>query len=487
MDFNNFCLKCLHVKQTIDEVCPNCGFDRNEYDQKSNALPAPSILNGRYFVGIPLGIGGFGITYIAFDMKIGGVCAVKEYMPDTVAYRADETTPLSIGNTKSELFQYGLKRFLEEADMLKNFSNSHNIINVYDSFCENNTAYYVMEYLDGFDLRKATQDYKNVMEFDQALVYFKQIMNGLEELHNKGVIHRDISPDNVYITNTGKVKILDFGSARYSLTQKDRHLSVIVKVGYAPGEQYSTKAEQGPWTDIYALCATFYHLLSGTAPPESTERMMEDTLVPLHQRNNKVPQYFSDMITTGLSVKKENRYQSIDQMRNTLFSMEYEKRAPEDPVKLIEKAKHDENKKPHIEPRLPVGGNLFFRRICAYAIDSVLYIMIAFLSFLFVFYLFGTMGILNEFVFSLMPVILLAVLVIVILSSVALETGKSRGSIGKMVTGIKVVDVNGNVISRSASFKRNLFKLLGLFLLLTEKNNTFIHDRITNTQVAMGR
>lgn len=320
MDMDRFCLKCMCEEVESDGSCSHCGFIMESADIHSNALPAPSILHGRYYIGLPLGIGGFGITYIAYDMKIGGICAIKEYMPDTVSYRIKQEASAMIGSTKAEIFEYGLSRFMEEAEILKQFSSSKNVINVFDSFYENGTAYYVMEYINGHDLTHEIERFKSPGNFSSCLSVFMQVLDGLEEIHSRGLIHRDISPDNLYITANEIVKVLDFGAARYAVSQESRDLSVIIKAGYAPLEQYQRNNVQGPWTDIYALCATFYLLLSGVMPVECIERIENDSLIPLIAQNQYVPAYFSDMISKGLSLKKEERFASVQEIRNIISS-----------------------------------------------------------------------------------------------------------------------------------------------------------------------
>jgi len=502
IEYGNLCLKCMHMKNDPSVVCSHCGFNINKYIPESNALPLASVLNNRYLIGVPLGIGGFGITYIAYDMKVGGICAIKEYMPDAVSYRKENQTEVSVGNTKTDVFEYGLNRFTEEAKMLRQFSKSRNIINVFDNFCENSTAYYAMEYLDGHDLRHEMNKFSEITDFNYILSCLMQVMDGLEELHKKGVLHRDISPDNIYITKKGVIKILDFGSARYSLSQKDRHLSVIVKAGYAPCEQYSTKSEQGPWTDIYALCATFYHLITGTAPPESTERMMHDTLKPVYQINKKIPKFLSDVISKGMELEKSNRYQSIAEMRNAiLLNIKSNYPINKNHIKNSEVI----NKKPKNNPKIKSRTNINIkiskpepannsqnkhqiylkRRIAATAIDYLIIGLIVIFLWCVLKYIFYRLDILDEYMKPIKIVSLFLIPIFTVLINTSFEISHMQGTIGKILTGIKVVDLYGNRVANLNGLKRNIIKLLGIFLLLTETNGKYLHETKTNTKVVL--
>lgn len=478
MDYSKLCLKCMHERQ--NEKCEYCGFDFNDYILKPNAIAAPSVLKGRYLLGIPLGIGGFGITYIALDLKVGGVCAVKEYMPDTVSFRNGIEQSVSISESKLDGYRYGLNRFIEEAQMLMKFSKSKNIINVFDCFEENNTAYYVMEYLNGCDLRTFTNDFKIKMDFEFGLQCMQQVMNGLEELHSKDVIHRDISPDNIYITKTGDVKILDFGAARYSLTQKERNLSVILKMSYAPLEQYSTKIAQGPWTDIYALGSTFYHLFSGVQLPEATERTLGENVKYLKDYNQLIPDYFCKVISKAISLQANERYHSIAEMRADL-QISQNQQYKESIHQKVNAGKVDFNSV-DLSNTL-VSKNIFGRRIIAYIIDLILSILIAFGFILLIGVVLEVMDMLDEVGFPIIIAILFSTPIVLALLNSALESSKLKGTIGKRIIGIQTINIYGGILSSKDSIKRNFLKLLGVILLLTEKNGLFLHEIKSNSKV----
>ena len=190
------------------------------------------------------------------DMKV----AIKEYLPDTIAYRTPGATLMSTyAGEKHDAYQLGAEKFYEEARTIAKFNGHPNIINVQQFFYENNTAYFVMEYIEGIDLKKYATQKGGKLNEQEVLKIILPIVDALIVVHSVGVLHRDISPDNIYITNDGTVKLLDFGAAGQVLGEHSKSLSVILKPGFAPIEQYQTKGKQGPWTDVYALAATMYY------------------------------------------------------------------------------------------------------------------------------------------------------------------------------------------------------------------------------------
>lgn len=491
VDYNRLCMRCMKEKQSTELICPHCGYDPAKRVPKPNCLPSPSILKGRYLTGEPLGIGGFGITYIAFDLQVGVVCAIKEYMPDTVASRDGESVRITLSEQKQELFDYGLKRFIEESGMLASFCDEPNIIHVYDRFEENHTAYYVMEYLDGSDLKSLTRNFTRKLDSETGLPIMLQVMNGLEALHRRQVIHRDISPDNIYITRDNRVKLLDFGSARYSFNQRNRNLSIIIKVGYAPHEQYSSVVEQGPWTDIYALAATFYHVFTGSIPPESTERLLRDTLRPVQELNGAVSGPVSAVLMKALALNTQDRYQSTREMREELLP--HSKRQEAAPVSRIREAP-PRSVPASPPPRIPdknktedtgksADAAFFRKRAAAYLIDMALYAFAVGIFLMFVLQFIQQQGMLTDVA---MPVVLGTLLfapVLMVLINTLLECSEGGGTAGKRIMGLKAVSLSGGTLEFSMAIKRNLIKLLSVFLLITEKDQTYLHERISNSKV----
>jgi serine/threonine protein kinase len=275
-------------------------------------LQPRTVLNDQYLVGRALGAGGFAITYLAWDQRLARRVAIKEYMPSGLASRSGQNSQViaHTGQSKQD-FQYGLERFLDEARIVARFQEHPGIISVTNYFPANGTAYLVMEYLEGSTLKEYLAQQGGRLSFDQALAIMTPVMDALRELHRADVLHRDISPDNIYITHSGQVKLLDFGAARQALRDRSQRLSVILKVGYAPEEQYRSSGDQGPWTDLYAVAATFYHLITGQIPPPSIDRLAEDSIQLPSALGSDIPAGAEEALMTALAVKSAQRYPTI--------------------------------------------------------------------------------------------------------------------------------------------------------------------------------
>ncbi len=293
-------------------VCPDCGFDESAYPKTGVQLPLRTVLNDQYVVGRALGAGGFAITYLAWDVRLARRVAIKEYMPSGLASRSGATSQvMPHTGVSGQDFQYGLERFLDEARMVAQFQEHPGIISVTNYFPANGTAYLVMEYLEGCTLKEYLAQQGGRLSFNQALALMTPVMDALRELHRVGVVHRDISPDNIYVTTGGQVKLLDFGAARQALRDRSQRLSVILKVGYAPEEQYRSSGSQGPWTDVYAVGATFYHLITGQVPPPSIDRLADDRIEPPSALGSDIPPAPEEALMTALAVKAPQRYETI--------------------------------------------------------------------------------------------------------------------------------------------------------------------------------
>lgn len=296
-------------------VCPSCGLDETQLDSSnSNFLPPGSRLNGRYIVGTPLGQGGFGITYIGYDTTLNSKVAIKEYYPSDIAGRSKTNCTVVAFTQGADDYETGKRRFLNEARTLAKFAEHPCIVGVKDFFDENGTAYMVMEYLNGVSLKEYLNRNGGKISPEEAISILMPVIDALRAVHKVGIIHRDISPDNIFITRDARVRLIDFGSARQTLNGQ-KSLSVMLKPGYAPEEQYRSQGNQGPWTDIYALTATFYRMITGTVPPDSLERVLEDTLeIPA-----ELPQNLQTAISIGMAVRAAERYTSVDQLQAALI------------------------------------------------------------------------------------------------------------------------------------------------------------------------
>ncbi len=282
------------------------------------ALPEGSVLAGQYVIEKVLGQGGFGITYEAKDHKTGEKVAVKEYFPDAMATR-QQTTVMPFTGERGENYNYGKECFLQEAETLAKFIGNENIIRIRSYFEENGTAYFVMDFIEGTSFDHYIREHGGKLAFEETLKILIPIMDALGIVHSSGIIHRDVTPDNIYLTKDGTVKLLDFGAARYSLGDQSRSLDVILKHGFAPKEQYTRRGKQGPFTDIYALGATFYFALTGKRPPDSVERMDEDELIPPSNLGVKLSREEEQALLTALNVQPQDRFQSMDAFKNALL------------------------------------------------------------------------------------------------------------------------------------------------------------------------
>ena len=234
------------------------------------------MLRGRYAVGTAIGQGGFGITYIAWDESAQIPVAIKEFFPVSMSVREEDRVSLCCYSEKErEIYEKGVRKLIDEAERLAKFSKSKNIVNVLDYFEDNKTAYIVMEYLDGQDLKALLRLNRGRLDPERAVRYILPVIDALQDMHKENMIHRDVSPDNIFICRDDSVKLLDFGSARLAMQDDEKSLTVFIKPGYAPQEQYLSRSEQGTWTDIYAVCATLYKMITGETPPPSIERERE--------------------------------------------------------------------------------------------------------------------------------------------------------------------------------------------------------------------
>lgn len=315
----DLCCNCFQTMGEGDTVCPHCGHDPTaDRDKYPLALPPGTVLGGQYILGRVLGQGGFGITYVAQDHKSKALVAIKEFFPDTLSSRTAKYAVTAYSGERNENFQYGKKCFLEEAKTLAEFMEHPNIVHVIQYFEENGTAYFVMEYIHGTTLQDYTAEKGGKISWKEAADILLPIVDALGAVHAKGIVHRDVTPDNIVITDDGQVKLLDFGAARYTLGHKSHSLDIVLKHGFAPKEQYTRHGRQGPYTDIYSLAATFYYVTTGRVLPDSIDRMEEDDLILPSSLGVQIPSYAEDALVKALSVRYEDRYQSMRDFRDAL-------------------------------------------------------------------------------------------------------------------------------------------------------------------------
>ena len=326
-------------------------FGRNGQKQSPRCLAVNTVLAGKYLVGPVLGEGGFGITYAGYDLNMKTRIAIKEYFPVELVSR--DTTRLSEGGgsdrvislsgEKSKTYRQGLQKYVDEARSVSRFSGTPGIVSVKDFFYENDTAYIVMEYIEGVSLKEYLKQKGGKLPEEEALAILRPVLEALEQVHGAGIVHRDISPDNIMLTfageggssgesdaagkgtetvhgNIASVRLIDFGAARMTAKNDQKSLTIILKHGYAPEEQYRSHGEQGPWTDVYALCAVLYRMLTGTVPEPAMDRLFSDDLKRPEELGAAVSPAVSDAVMKGLAVKKENRIRSMRELSDALYA-----------------------------------------------------------------------------------------------------------------------------------------------------------------------
>lgn len=313
-----YCPYCMTRLAAPGQLCPKCGKDPASYHPSSHHFPMGSLLQNRYLIGRALGEGGFGITYLGLDTTLERRVAVKEYFPNIFVYR-ESSVSLNVtcyAGEKQTLYEKGRAQFLQEARVMARFDGLPEIVQVLDFFPANNTAYIVMELLTGTTLQTLVNRQGRIPA-NQLFSMLEPVLRAMNRMHGAGIIHRDISPDNLMLLDNGQIKLLDFGCARDIV--KEHTMTVMLKHGYAPIEQY-TGYNQGPWTDIYALCATCYHCLTGQTPPKSLDRMAaQDPLVPPNQLGAALTMEQEQALLRGLAAEPKERWQSIAGLYDALY------------------------------------------------------------------------------------------------------------------------------------------------------------------------
>lgn len=317
-----YCPNCFNAIGSM-RPCPYCG--NEQFDRKNPlALPVNVVLKNRYVVGRMLGAGGFGITYKCYDLKERKICAIKEYAPSTSATRlSDSLTLTATSVSRQEIFEHGREKFLGEAATLSKLQDIPDVVKIWDCFEMNGTAYFVMEFLSGSTLNGIKKAYGGRIEYSVAYGIILQAAESLGKIHEEGnIFHRDISPENIMVTADLEVKIIDFGTAKYINNQKSQTLSVVLKPGYAPPEQYSTTSKQGAFTDVYALASTFYYVITGKKIPAAPDRLVNEDFVPLEDYDFLGEQYagLTLVLKDALRTSVKKRIQTMEEFASRLKS-----------------------------------------------------------------------------------------------------------------------------------------------------------------------
>lgn len=342
------CYGCM--REITEEVCPHCGYSA-EKDNEYHQLSVGTMLHGQYLVGRVLGQGGFGITYLGWDTELEQIVAIKEFYPSTLVYRNNSlgTSVCLNAHTAEPGYQAGQSRFLREAQALSKLNHVPEIVGIHACFQENNTAYIVMEFIRGAELAHYVKMKGGRLEAAEALRILKPILTALETVHRAGLVHRDISPDNIMLDPLGGAKLLDFGAVRNvdnpnAELDMTRSTEAIVKHGFAPPEQYRGRGSLGPWTDEYALCATVYYCLTGRVPPDAMARSMDGETVDWANVPGLTRQQRA-ALEKGMSIKAKDRFGDLGKLRAALFGEEKKAPAPKPSEAPEKKAENTKKKK----------------------------------------------------------------------------------------------------------------------------------------------
>ena len=347
------CMKCMHPLTAGETVCPECGRAYGSANAETFALKPGTILEGKYLVGEMLGQGGFGITYIGFDLLLEQKVAIKEYYPMStgmVSRKGHSTVVWSSAMMGKTGTQKGFDSFLKEARKMAKLGGIPGVVGVKSVFIQNETAYIVMDFIEGETLLKKLQK-NGPMDFDSCVKLMTPIMQALAEVHEHGIIHRDISPDNIMVRPDGKLILLDLGAAKDLDIQGNdgsvQSSQMVAKHGFSPIEQYSKSGKVGPWTDIYAMAATIYYCCTGILPPPATDRTIDDTLAcqPL------LTQTQFGILADCMRMRPQDRPQSMDTLLQMLTHPQGEVKA--EPFKVVPEAEPPKPVEPEKAPPKP--------------------------------------------------------------------------------------------------------------------------------------
>ena len=348
------CMKCMHALAAGETVCPECGRPYGSVKAESFALKPGTILDGKYLVGEMLGQGGFGITYIGFDLLLEQKIAIKEYFPMStgmVSREGRSTVVWSDAVMQKSGVEKGFDSFLKEARKMAKLRSIPSVVGVNSVFIQNETAYIVMDFIEGETLLKKLQR-EGPMDYGTCVSLMTPIMQALSEVHKHGIIHRDISPDNIMVQSDGKLILLDLGAAKdLDIQGKDGNVQssqMVAKHGFSPVEQYGQAGKIGPWTDVYAMAATIYYCCTGVLPPSATDRMIEDTLTC---RPRLTKEEF-DVLAFCMSVLPQKRPQNMD----ALFQIVTHPAGKTPPVRDVPRTEPVRPETRNLQPPKPDSG-----------------------------------------------------------------------------------------------------------------------------------
>lgn len=322
------CYGCMKIK-SAGSVCEYCGYDESVLQNEAHQLQTGTVLKGQYLIGRVLGQGGFGITYIGWDFYRDLRVTVKEYFPNGTVMRDHAVSMELMDYSKEEnsLFVTERKRFLKEAQTLDRLSGIREVVRVEDSFLDNNTAYIVMEYVEGITLKQYVKKQGGRLSPRETFRLLEPVMTALCKVHKTGIIHRDISPDNIMLCLEGGIKLLDFGAMKdvgdiQKLKELTKSTEAVLKQGYAPVEQYQKRGELGAWTDVYALCATFFYCMTGEVPLDALARLLGEEEIHFREYGIEISARKEEVLRRGLELRSKDRISDMEELYRGLFEKE---------------------------------------------------------------------------------------------------------------------------------------------------------------------
>ena len=351
---------CMKELDTGVSVCAHCGFDKSQYVPPEMTLPLGSVLNdGKYLIGKTLGQGGFGVTYIALDRFLKLRVAIKEYLPKSMAYRNENSMSLRWHSSMAEQ-KLGRDSFVKEAQKMAQMDDIPGIVRVREVFYENSTAYIVMDYVEGETLLRRLET-TGALDGKACFELLRPVMDSLVEAHQQGMIHRDISPDNIMLDRRGRVWLLDMGAAKeinVAQSGQSAHPSsvAVVKNGFSPLEQYAGdpvtgKKDIGAWTDVYAMSATIFYCMSLSMLPPAPNRVLNPRL----ELPDIIPPNISQLLLKGLAVMPKERIQSMEELRDAFAAAVDAPDEEEEAQRQEEKQRRVEQKKQEWKRKIEEG------------------------------------------------------------------------------------------------------------------------------------
>ena len=315
------CTRCMEELEEGARICPHCGYEQDDGSQPPNALKRNTILHGRYYIGNVIGRGGFGITYVGFDLVLEARVAVKEYFPSDMASRTNSYSSRIQWNfteNGEKSWAEGIERFLKEAQKMAKLDSVPSIVRVRDAFSDNQTAYIVMDFVEGITLKQHVQEY-GALGYEECMNLLTPILDSLAVIHSYGLLHRDISPDNIMLQTDGQARLLDMGAAVDVRSGGGRASMAVAKQYFSAPEQYMESEALGSWTDVYAMAATIYYCMTGKTVPEALERGIRKTPVSFDLGLN-IPAHVQKALIHALEMNASDRIRDMQELKKELES-----------------------------------------------------------------------------------------------------------------------------------------------------------------------